>query len=269
MISIESYRDAYFVNGVPVPYTLKKGGTIMINPIKVKDYSIYDMVKAILLLNKNETNDISIIQMSYLDYLIEVVFPQSKEFGQQFIMLFNLCLGIDKLYFEKDKGKNVLVLVEKDDEGNETVSKVINRKEFDEIRNIILNQNDPNYDDRYVNPEVRELMIQYQKAKNQNVHYPSFEERKSYVCSKIGKTYSELNEMTCREFDLIYDHCVNSEIYLAQKIIQASFKYEVKEDIKHPLFENKRDPYAEIFTDTSALSNKGITGAEALNSLNL
>jgi hypothetical protein len=51
-------------------------------------------------------------------------------------------------------------------------------------------------------------------------------------------------------------------------MVQCSYKYDVKEDVKHPLFEKKKDPYAEIFEDTSVLSNKGINGAEKLNNLN-
>ena len=51
-------------------------------------------------------------------------------------------------------------------------------------------------------------------------------------------------------------------------MVQCSYKYEVKEDVKHPLFEKKKDPYAEIFEDTGVFSSKGITGAERLNDLN-
>ena len=63
--------------------------------------------------------------------------------------------------------------------------------------------------------------------------------------------------------------CVNSEIYFAQKMVQCSYKYDVKEDVKHPLFEPKKDPYAEIFEDAGILKEKGITGADGLNNLNL
>lgn len=52
-------------------------------------------------------------------------------------------------------------------------------------------------------------------------------------------------------------------------MIQCSEKYEVKEEIRHPLFEPKKDPYAEIFEDTTILSSKGVSGAENLNVLNL
>lgn len=75
--------------------------------------------------------------------------------------------------------------------------------------------------------------------------------------------------MTYREFELIYQSCLDSEIYLTTKITEASYKYEVKNPTNHPLFEIKKDAYAELFEDTSVLSNKGISGAENLNNLNL
>ena len=52
-------------------------------------------------------------------------------------------------------------------------------------------------------------------------------------------------------------------------MVQCSYKYDVKEDVKHPLFEQKKDPYAEIFENTGVLKNKGITGTESLDRLNL
>ena len=73
-----------------------------------------------------------------------------------------------------------------------------------------------------------------------------------------GKTFKDLNNMTYREFDLIYNANVNSEIYIGEKIIQGSYKYDVKED-----------PYAKIFEDTNKLSGKGISGAEQLNKMNI
>ena len=51
--------------------------------------------------------------------------------------------------------------------------------------------------------------------------------------------------------------------------MKSIYKYDVKEDIKHPLFEPKKDPYEELFTDTSTLASKGISGAENLTAMNL
>ena len=196
MIDIEQLTLKYFQNSEEVPYKVKKGEPLLIKPILVKDYSIYENSIDILTIDKNSIGDIEIIK-------------------------------------------------------------------------IILNQNDANYDNRYISPEVKELMMEYNLIKYKNIHNPSLEERKAFVCSKIGKTFKDLNNMTYREFDLIYNANVNSEIYIGEKIIQGSYKYDVKEEIVHPLFKVKEDPYAKIFEDTNKLSGKGISGAEQLNKMNI
>ena len=176
-----------------------------------------------------------------------------------------LTLGYDKIAVGLHNNKKCLLLC--DDES--TVKYIITSKEFDDIMKIILNQNDANYDNRYVNPEVRELMEEYYKVRYSNVRTPSLEEKKAYVVSKTGMSMEQINDMIYRLFDLVYNSCINSEIYITQKMVQCAYKYEVKEDIKHPLFEPKKDPYAEIFEDAGILKEKGITGADGLNNLNL
>lgn len=263
MINLEELSLKYFQNGFAVPYKVKKGEPLLIKPILVKDYSLYEMSKGILDIDKNSMDDIEIIQMSYLrfmDYLIK----SDKRYSNMMMTIFELCFGEKNIYFSLDNEKTVIVITDND----KNIKTIINQKEFDEIAKIILNQNDPNYDNRYISPEVKELMEEYNSIKYKDVNSPTFEERKAFVCSKMGKMFSEINNMTCREFELIYNSSVNSEIYIGQKIIQGSYKYEVKEDIMHPLFQKKVDPYASIFEDTNVLSGKGINGAEQLNMIN-
>ena len=141
-------------------------------------------------------------------------------------------------------------------------------KEFDEISKIILNQNDAHYDGRYISPDVKELMNEYYKVKYSNTRSPSLEEKKAFITSKTGIDINTINEMTYRYFDLVYSSSVNNDLYFAQKMVQCSYKYDVKEDVRHPLFEPPKDPYAEIFEDTGILGEKGISGADKLNAQN-
>lgn len=264
VVDLEVLKSNYFVNMTEVPYKLNKGGTIYIKPILVKDYLIYEWAKTILTIQKNEINDIKVIQMSYLEFLIKRIFTSAQDEEDKIRWLLKLCLNEDYSII----GDNCIAVFEqKDDEFN--VKYVINAKEFDDISKIIQAQNDPNYDDRYVSPEVKELMHEYYRVKYKNVVSPSLEKKKAFVSSKIGKAFKEINELPYREFELIYDACKDSEIYIAQKIIQGSYKYKVDEDIKHPLFEPKKDQYEELFEDTSVLANKGINGAEQLATMNL
>lgn len=263
MVDIKDLELKYFCNGYDVPYEIKEGGELNIKPILVKDYPYYEVAKDILELPKNETNDINIIKMSYLEFLFNTI-NANEVYKNYFIKICELCFNYENIGIIKHNNKYCIALCDK----NEIVKYIITPKEFNEIIKIILNQNDSHYDGRYVNPEVRELMEQYYKVKYSNSRHPNLEEKKAFVTSKTGIDIDTLNNMTYRYFDLVYSSNVNSEMYIAQKIIQGSYKYDVKEDIKHPLFEPKKDPYAEIFEDTGILTKKGISGADKLNAEN-
>ena len=264
VVDLKDLELRYFCNGYDVPYEVKNGGVLNIKPILVKDYPYYEMSKNLLNINKNEINDIKVIQMSYLEFIFNLI-DVDITYNNSLIEICRLCLGYEKIAIGNHNNKKCLLLC---DEKN-TVKYIITSKEFDDIIKIILNQNDANYDNRYVNPEVRELMIEYYKVRHNDIRTPSLEEKKAYVVSKTGMEINRINNMSYRLFDLVYNSCVNSEIYFAQKMVQCSYKYEVKGDVKHPLFEPKKDPYAEIFEDAGILKEKGITGADGLNNLNL
>lgn len=260
-INLEEIELKYFVNGFDVPFQLKNGGILNIKPILVKDYPYYEYALPILEIRKNESNDIEIIQMSYLDFLLKVLIKNDEESKNRLLTLCDLCFGYSQIGSGVDnKNKSCLYLCNE----SGVIQKIISSKEFDDIIQIILNQNDSSYDNRYVDPDVRKLMSTYYKAKYGETEFPTLEKRKAFVCSKNGMSFSQLNELTYREFDLIYSSALNSEIYIGQKIIQGSYKYDVKEEIKHPLFEKKKDPYEELFTSTNTLAGKGINGAESL-----
>lgn len=260
VVDLELMQNNYFINMATVPYKLKKGGVLQIRPILLKDYYRYQWAKQVLEIDKNSIEDVEIIQMSYLEFLIKKILI-NEEFQNRLCWIFYLCLGIDKF----NLGDNCIVIYNDKKE----VTDVISSREFNDISKIILAYNDSDYDDRYVNPEVREMLMEYYKVKYKDITSPTFEKRKAFVSSKVGKTFKELNQIPLREFEMIYDACKDSEIYLGRKIIQGSYKYDVKEDIKHPLFEPKHDIYEELFQDTSVLSNKGISGAEQLNAMNI
>ena len=264
MVDLENLELKYFCNGYDVPYKLKNNSILNIKPILVKDYPSYDIAKYIIKIEKNEINDIEIIKMSYLDFLLNLL-KTNEVYTNWFLIITKLCFGYDKVGVVEKNNKKCLALCNE----NEIIEHIITAKEFDDIMKIILNQNNNSYDNRYISPEVKELMNNYYKAKYNNMRTPTLEEKKAYVTSKTGIKIQELNEMTYRYFSLIYESSLNSEIYFAQKMVQCSYKYDVKEDVKHPLFEPKKDPYAEIFEDTTILGKKGINGAENLNALNL
>lgn len=252
MVDIKSLELQYFINGLPIPFKVKKGDDILIYPITVKDYPIYEWAKSVLTIQKNDINNIEIIQMNYLQFLVEVMFTNNEKTESQLRNIINLCLHEDYVAFAYDNGKNCIAIC--DSEG--IIKSIISPKEFDDMIKIILNQNDSTYDDRYISKDVREAYEEYCKLKYKNISNPSLEKKKGFVISKNGYSLQEINDMAYRMFDIVYHACVDSEIYIGQKIIQGSYKYKVDNDIMHPQFQKDSDPIAEMFSDAQAFENK-------------
>lgn len=262
MVDLEYYTDLYFSNGVDAPYKLKDKTTIMLKPVLLKDYPIYMGASEIIRLYKNETNNIDIIRMSYLQYLLEVVITQPDDdkhiWEAKLRTLIKLCTGYEYCGFTNVKDKPNIILCSP----KGVIEHFITPSDFDDIMFLILNQNDAKYDNRYINPDVRQALQKYYNIKYKDVETPSLEKRKAFVSSKLGKTFQELGAMSIREFELVYHSLLDSEIYLTTKITEASYKYEVKNPTNHPLYTKEKDLYEEAFSDTSVFQNKGFKGAE-------
>ena len=262
MIDMDILTEDYFSTDEPVPYELKCGLEILIYPVKVKDWGKFNSSLGVLTIDKNETNDIEVIRMSYLDFIIRLLCEDIKWF-ERLGNVIKYSLHEDLISVEENNGKNVLTILNDD----ATIKGFITSKEFDEIKRIILFQNIYDYDDRYVSPDVKELYMTYINATSKNQEDPTLERKKVFVMGKTGYNIKELNEMSYRIFYQLYNMHVEVDLYYARKIIQASQKYDVKEEVIYPLFEKKKDRYEVIFTSTNTLSEKGISGAERLNNL--
>ena len=95
MIDIEQLTLKYFQNSEEVPYKVKKGEPLLIKPILVKDYSIYENSIDILTIDKNSIGDIEIIKMSYLNFILALIQQNEgkNDFCNKFYNICELCLG--------------------------------------------------------------------------------------------------------------------------------------------------------------------------------
>ena len=108
-IDINYYKDTYFTFDEPVPYELKCGEILYISPISLKNYMLFITSYGILNIDKNSTNDVEIISMSYLKFLVERVFPYSKESIQQFVNICILCMGLKEPEIKLTDNKRVVL----------------------------------------------------------------------------------------------------------------------------------------------------------------
>lgn len=259
---LNNYQLLYFQNGYDVPYKTKSGYTVNIKPIKVKDWSIFENSLEVLQIDQTKANDIKVIGMSYLQFLIEVAIPSDEQnkndidlfmdLSHKFGNILIMSLGEEYINIQYDNDKPMIVLCDEDG----IIKGKITPKEFNDISEIILFYNIHDYDDRKFSDDVKELMNEYYKLKYSDVNMPTLEEKKSYLLGKTGNTLNEVNEMNYRTFSMIYDSLVSTDLYFGNKIIQASEKYKVEGEIKYPLYEKKKDKLDEIFTSKEGFENK-------------
>lgn len=270
MINIKQLEMMYFSNDESVPYGLKNslnGKNVILNikPILVKDWSLFGGCLDLFEYQQQDYNDINILSMNYLDFVINILLKQVNEqninvYETKLAMIFNYSCNISDIRLGTFKKKNCLVIFE----DNKEVA-IITAKEFDEIRKIILYQNRYDYDDRYVNPDVKRLYETYARSKNKNVENPTLEKQKIFVISKTGISMKDINNMTYRTFSQIYRTNVQVDLYFANKMLQANER--IKDDVVYPLYEKEKDKYAELFVGMNKLSELGISGTEQLQNI--
>ena len=270
MVDIDKLELIYFQNDEPVPYYLKNsidengnmstdGYKLLIKPIKVKDWSLFNNCIDILMHELQDYNSVEIIQMSYLEFVTDILLDKvsDEEISENAFKLstiLSMALGI----YEARKGmfRNKPCLTLHDENG--CVVSLITPKEFNELKKIILFQNIINYDDRYLSPDIKKEIEEYEKIKysNENIVNPTLEKQKVFVISKTGISMKDINDMTYRTFTQVYNYNVNVDLYFAQKILQASQKYDMKEDAIHPLFKKEEDRLKSAFVSKSEFEGK-------------
>lgn len=268
MVDIELLTRKYFSLGKPCPYKLKCGAVIEIYPIKVSDWVDFETCVDILKFDKNTIPDANIVAMSQLEYLETVRFQMSEEIAkgvsygynemQKFKQIFSICLHEDYVGIHKDeKGKYIILVAKKAEDKDELYLKyTITNKEYLEISRIILFQNIFDYDDRDINPDVIEQYNEYVRLKQKNTNVPTLEEQIIYVISKYKCSIDVINDMTYRMFSMLYNSYLDMDIYRTDMMYKTAYKFDVKENISHPLFAKKKDKYEELFISQDALSNK-------------
>lgn len=216
MVDIDYLKSVYFTFDLPVPYNLKCGKTIEVKPISLLDSMVFISSCGILQIDKNASSNVDIIQMPYLKFLATEAVNKNPEMAQQFVNICILCLDFKKPFFnETEKGKiNLCNLGE-----NNQPDLVITAKEFDDIKKIILYQNLPNYDDEYVNPDLKKNMEEMNKIRSAQYVPPSLERRIAIISAHTGIPKSEQCKMSMRAHSMLYDEVRGEVEYSAMKAI--------------------------------------------------
>lgn len=239
-IDIDYLKEVYFTFDKPVKYTLLHGVEINIYPVILENSIFFNSSYGILDIDKNSSSDPEIISMSYLKFLLLKILSEDNH-KQQFYNICHLCLHMENPYLILDENKKAL-LIELDAETKSPIF-IITQKEFEDIRRIILYQNILNYDDEYINPELKKAMKEQDELLSKKIIAPSLERKIAIISTHTGITQKEQFGMSLRSHSLLFNEVVGEVNYQAIKAISLyAGKTEMVEWI-YPKNKNKYDEY--------------------------
>ena len=217
----------------------------------------------ILDIDKNLSTEVEVIQMSYLQFLMDRVLPSVEHSKQQLVNICLLCLGFEFPYIDlNEKGKPILIDFAQDTESKEIYPRhIITAKEFDDIKKIILYQNLPNFDDEYINPELKANMEEYDRLKGKNIVQPTLERRMAIISAHTGISKAEQNAMTLRAHSSLFAEVVGEVEFSANKPIAL---YAGKGDNVQWIFQKAKGKYDEYITSVEKF-NKSMGGDGVIN----
>ena len=139
MLDIEYLKRQYFTFDKPIPFK-----SFYIYPVMLEEYYDFMYSHDILDIDKDSIPDKKIIKMTYLEFLINIL-QESEAVQIKLSNILNICLKIDLDTVEVKIKEDKMFI-----NGEE-----IDSKDFDILRKIILYQNIPSYDDKYIDPDIK------------------------------------------------------------------------------------------------------------------
>lgn len=229
---------------------------IYIKPVSVKDSGIFMLCVDMLQIDKNSSPSVEIIQMSYLQYILEVLL-QDEKFGMLFnnklSLILNYCLDIQKWRMYYINNKPVLEDTEK--------NYIITHKQFDDIKRIILYQNIPHYDDAYVDPAFRKAMQEVDEIKSKDIDHPNLERRMAIITAHCGLPKREQLAMTLRSHSLLFEEvCGEVEFTTIRPIALFGGK---GNELDHWIYHKKKGKFDGYISSVEEY-NKSIGGSGAV-----
>lgn len=249
----------YFTFDLPVPY---KG--LKLYPISMKDYMLFTSYSRCLTIDKNSIPDLKIISMTNLEY----IFYATKENVEEtpYLLLFDrllsLCLkdeesfknmeeSINRYKYDDKKGKYFFTIGETDYDSDD----------FDEIRNIIAEQNLVELIDENISKEVRDSLEKARefKRKQSGTKSISLEDYMIALSVSAGWKLDYIYTMTARKFLKSIrrmDNLIHYKIYLAASM-SGMVEFKDKSFIKHWLSElDDENKYSDVSVDLDEIQDK-------------
>jgi len=98
----------------------------------------------------------------------------------------------------------------------------ITKSDFDELRKIVCYQNIPDYDDEYIDPELKADLEEAARLRNPNNVQPSLEKQESCIVSSSSYTYDTVKDLSIRKFIMLLRTIDAKLHYFAYRQAEAS-----------------------------------------------
>lgn len=253
--NVKQFVSAYATLDAPIPYN-----NLLIHPILVKNYYEFNIYSDILHLNKNAIQDLNVIQMNYLDFIVDYLLQDNHIIDEQtqytmgqfyavkLICILSLCFQVrtEDIQIYKSNGQNLL-----------SINNIeINASAFDDIRRIIMYQNIYDYSDEYVNPDIQKAMEEYYAVKNQGLTMPNLEDKMAELTAMTGILKKDILMMTYREFENVFDASLGRLEYQIGRTAELSGMVKFDKPIRHWIYQRKKNKYEDAFTSYKEFKKK-------------
>lgn len=243
----------FLIYNKPVKYT----ENIILYPVTMNDIVTFQALSQSITVRKNSTfHEKQIIKMTYLDFLLyclgnEELEKQYKIIGlsQYFfyaIQLLQLCCKDAEIRLNQQTGQIVIN------------GEVITPQVFDDLRRIIIIQNDIDFDiDEFLNYDTEQRLLKAQKDLDKDKDKANIEDYIDSLVIAMHTTEDRIMEMTIRKFWRYVKRYNLHENYTIMRTGECSGMVSFKEPIKHWMVSlEEDDKYKHLKADENELRSK-------------
>lgn len=255
-MSVEIKKEALFhllIYNKPVKYTEK----IILYPVTMNDIVAFQIFSQSITVRKDSTfHNKQIIKMTYLDFLLYCL--GNKELEEQYkinelsqyffyaIQLLQLCCKDAEIKLDRETGQIII-----NDE-------IITPQMFDDLRRIIIIQNDIDFDiDEFLNYDTEQRLLKAQKDLDKDKNKANIEDYIDSLVIAMNTTEDRIMNMTIRKFWRYIKRYQLHESYTIAKTGECSGMVTFKEPIKHWMISlEEDDKYKHLKADENEIKGK-------------
>lgn len=242
----------YLIYNTPFQYN----EDITLYPVTMNDILLFQMLQKSITLRKNSTfHEKKIIKMTYYDFLLYCVDHKELEEQYNITSLSNYFSYAYQLLSLCCKNSEMGILQNGQIHINKTI---ITPQIFDDLRRIIIIQNDIDFDiDEFINYDTEQRLKKAEKDQKKDDDNPSIEDYIDSLVVAMNVTEDRVMNMTIRKFWRYVKRYNLHEGYTIAKTGECSGMVTYKEPIKHWMISlDKDDKYKHLKTDESELKSK-------------